>query len=77
MKFWIVFPVLVIAGCSPARGPLDAPPFDMRGVDQSKYANDLEACRADVAGQSFSYGDPMIRCLRAKGYTVHGGSRLD
>ena len=68
---------IVLSGCGSARGPLDAPPVDMRGVEQAKYANDLEACRAEVANQSFSYGDPMIRCLRARGYTVHGGSRLD
>lgn len=56
---------LGLTGCG---GPVPAPIVDMHGVDQAKYNEDLADC---VNNQpAFAFGNPVTKCMKAKGYKI-------
>jgi hypothetical protein len=57
--------LVILAGCG---GPVPAPIVDMTGVDQAQYNLDLADC---VKNQpAFALGNPVTRCMKAKGYRI-------
>ncbi|WP_316227888.1 MULTISPECIES: hypothetical protein [unclassified Bradyrhizobium] len=69
-KVVLAFTTLALSGC--AVNTVNTPPgVDMRGVDPSKYADDLAACQNQAKnGGWIQLGAPVSRCLEERGYHV-------
>ena len=61
---------LTLAGC--AVNTVNTPPaVDMRGVDGTKFADDLAACQDRARNGGFiQAGAPVSKCLEERGYRV-------
>lgn len=66
MRAWVLVLVIGAAGCG--GGPLQPPIVDQTGVDPAQYNRDLAACYE--AAPAVSFGNPVTRCMEAKGYKV-------
>jgi hypothetical protein len=58
---------LLVGACGPPPNPV----VDMQGKDPVKVNRDLAACQMETA-DVFAWGNPMAKCMRAKGYVVIG-----
>jgi hypothetical protein len=67
-----LLPLSALLLCSCAVNTVNTPPtVDMRGVDGSKYANDLAECQEKARNGGFvQAGAPVSRCLEERGYQV-------
>lgn len=66
----ILLSALLLGAC--AVNTVNTPPgVDMRGVDSTKYANDLAECQEKARNGGFiQAGAPVSRCLEERGYHV-------
>jgi hypothetical protein len=69
-RLWIVISAVMLCGC--AVNTVNTPPaVDMRGVDGTKYANDLAECQEKARNGGFvQLGAPVSNCLEQRGYNV-------
>lgn len=68
---WLIFTMVLIVGGCAVNTVNTAPGVDMRGVDGTKYADDLAACQERARnGGWVQLGAPVSRCLEERGYTV-------
>lgn len=70
LRLFIFTMALIVGGCA-VNTVNTAPGVDMRGVDGTKYADDLAACQERARnGGWVQLGAPVSRCLEERGYTV-------
>lgn len=64
---WVASLAITLAACGPPPNPV----IDMEGKDPVKANRDMAACQHETS-DVFAWGNPMAKCMRAKGYAVIG-----
>ena len=57
---------LVTVGCA----PIPQPVVDLAGKDPVQANRDMASCVAEGSSKVIAFGNPVTKCMKAKGYTI-------
>ncbi len=70
MKHTLILCALAFVGCAGPQSALEPPVIDQRGVDPTKYAQDLGYCTDQKRDKFITVGAPITSCMRERGYAI-------